>query len=587
MKKWCETSWCCLVMVLVVQMAGCAAPQWMSRKGSRGKDDRKVADIDQRESAKSAKKKEKPKVISEKKKESSVGSEQLAADKSKAKPKADEAITAAESKAKRKSDETIAATERKGRSSIYADAEDFSSKPKRKSDDVLAAADRKPMRASSSVDADEDDFVPKKRKAVEKVAAVDEKAVEPKKSRVKKPPVAEEQDELVASRKPAKRSWADAEETAEVREVSHEENDAGTPEWAQEDQPVAKAGRAKTKRTASLDQGVNDDELTDDPFAFKKDIPKKKPAPAAETVAADDEWPSKETKVQKTAKSAKKQSIRKEASVEETDETDPLLAKKLTDLKPSQASYVNHCPNAKGEVRELVSSLDDKNLEHVKRSIHRLGRIGPDAVAALPALEQLQQHSDGYVRVHAALAVCRVDSITPEAMDTLTSCLKSSDSGLRSFSAAVIAELGPQKGETLEVLAEMLDDRDAYVRLHVAEVLIRYDEWSEQSLKTLLGCLKHRDENIRWLTAYSLAELAPQTPDAVDGLAKCLEDESVKVQIGAAYALGEIGPLSRAAMKDLRKHQKDANPELRAAVVYALEQIEGGPAPEVKQSARR
>jgi len=250
------------------------------------------------------------------------------------------------------------------------------------------------------------------------------------------------------------------------------------------------------------------------------------------------------------------------------------VTRKLSKLKPSQASYTQLCPAAEGDVRELVRSLDDENLEHVKRSLHRLGRLGPDAASALPVLDHFLTHTDGYVRVHAALAMCRIDGVSPIALDTLTGALKATDPGLRSFAAAVIAELGPQSSEATPALATALEDPDAYVRLHVAEVLIRYDDWSETSLDTLLDCLRHRDENVRWLTAYSLAELAPQSPAAVNALVVRLEDDSTKVRIGAVYALGEIGTLAEAALPDLQRHGQDANAELRAAVTYALDQIQ-------------
>lgn len=255
---------------------------------------------------------------------------------------------------------------------------------------------------------------------------------------------------------------------------------------------------------------------------------------------------------------------------------DASVSRQLAELEPSRANYLQLCPQAEGEVRELVGELEADNLEQLMQGIHRLGKLGPDAAAALPALEQLLQHGDGHVRVHAALAVCRIDSVSPAALEALTAELKSDDPALRSFAAAVIAELGPQSGDAMPALVEAMHDTDPYVRLHVAEVLIRYEDHSTEALDALLVCLKHRDENLRWLAAYSLAELAPQSEDAVTALAKRLDDSSAKVQIGAVYALGEIGAMSRTAAAELRRLDHDANPEIRSAVAYALEQIESG-----------
>lgn len=231
------------------------------------------------------------------------------------------------------------------------------------------------------------------------------------------------------------------------------------------------------------------------------------------------------------------------------------------------------CPSARGEVRQLVQSLDSNDLETIKRTIHRLGRMQTDAVAASPALRKLLVHKDGFVRVHAALALVRMQQTSSEVTDTLIFGLRSPDPGVRSFSAAVLAEMGPSSADALPALSAALHDRDGYVRLHVAEVLISHNDWSEQSLQTLIDCLRDRDENVRWLTTYSLAELAPQSFDAVSGLTNSLRDSAPKVRVGAAYALGEVGPLARSAVPELLRCADTNDSELQIAAAYALRQI--------------
>ena len=233
------------------------------------------------------------------------------------------------------------------------------------------------------------------------------------------------------------------------------------------------------------------------------------------------------------------------------------------------------CPDAEGTVRELVASLETEDDEVLKRNIHNLGRLGPDARAALPALVKLQKHPHGAVAVHAALATIRVEGVKPHSLNCLTAAMKSPDPSVRSFSAAVIAGLGPEGQEALPAVAAALNDSDGYVRLHVSEVLIRFDAWQSQALTTLLGCLKDQDENVRWLTTYSLAELAPKSPEVVDALVRTLDDPSDKVCVGAAYALGELGELASPAKDRLRVLTFHANDEVRATAQHALSRIEG------------
>ena len=97
------------------------------------------------------------------------------------------------------------------------------------------------------------------------------------------------------------------------------------------------------------------------------------------------------------------------------------------------------CPDAEGELREQILFLDTSDIEVLKRSVHRIGRMGTDAEAAAPALKQLLKHKDGFVRTHAALALVRMQQSSPEAVQTVVDGLKSSDPGLRSFAAASLS----------------------------------------------------------------------------------------------------------------------------------------------------
>lgn len=244
------------------------------------------------------------------------------------------------------------------------------------------------------------------------------------------------------------------------------------------------------------------------------------------------------------------------------------------DEQPS-VDLASLCPDARGELRDLVRGLKESDTEGLKRGVHRIGRMGPEAQAAAPALIHLLKHKDGFVRTHSALALARMQASPPEAVQTVVDGLKSTDPGLRSFAAAVLAEMGPQADQALTILAESLNDRDGYVRLHAAEVLIRKPQWSYQALDTLLGGLTHKDENLRWLATYSLAELAPESQETIDALLKATHDPVVKVQVGAVYALGEIGPFARSAASELRKlADSSSNQELHSAILYALQQIE-------------
>jgi hypothetical protein len=325
---------------------------------------------------------------------------------------------------------------------------------------------------------------------------------------------------------------------SKIQEVAHKVEDnladlGDMPEWAQPGEQAVKKEVAKASTTAKS-------------FAAEAEAEVHKDAKAVND------------KVQKVKNSVVSKSLPVESEV-----------------SPASVDLVGLCPDAQGELRELVSGLKEADTEGLKRGIHKIGRMGPVAQPAAPALVHLLKHKDGFVRTHSALALARMEASPPDAVQTVVDGLKSTDPGLRSFSAAVLAEMGPQAGEALSTLAESLNDRDGYVRLHSAEVLIRYDRWSYQALETLLGGLSDKDENIRWLATYSLAELAPESQETVEALLKATRDPIMKVKVGAVYALGEIGPFAKSAANELRKLADSAtNQELHSAILYALQQIE-------------
>lgn len=316
--------------------------------------------------------------------------------------------------------------------------------------------------------------------------------------------------------------FASKQSSGAIQEVSHRGEEDDLPAWATETaKPSTKSnavGTAKTKKPAVS------------PAATATNTPKAKATTATDTV--------------------KKQTV------------------------PVKEKYASLCPEAKGEVAELVQKLDSDDMDTVKRSIHRLGRMQGDAVAASPALQKLLLHRDSNVRVHAALALVRMNEVSPFVTETLILALRSPDPSVRSFSAAVLAEMGPRSSEALPALSAAMKDSDGFVRLHVAEVLIRHDDYSQAALETLLKCLRDEDENVRWLATYSLAELAPQSLEAATALERCLSDGSPKVCVGAAYALGEIGPLARSTTTSLKRCANSSDPELQAAVAYALRQVQ-------------
>ena len=509
-----------LVAAMAIQLSGCAQQSsWLSRLTGRDKGDQKLVDVDGKTKSKTATAKKSPTEKSSKDSKGKSTDSQLAK-KPLTTPKSSSGDSSRTEVASAK-ETTVAKTAKKTKEPL----------------DPFLAAELEALDSKGSIASKK--FESKAEAARKTAAAIDPFAeLEP-----------ESEIAQTSARGAQKREAGQSsaiERASRVLEADHKVEDdladlTDLPEWAMAgEKSRAKAEIKQTTQTA------------------KDDLDKAKATTS--------------TGAKKIIRSAEQVQWELENTLKEPAPVSPTSA---AAAKSSAVALLSLCPAAKGEVREQILALNTSDVEGLKRGLHRIGRMGTDAAAAAPAMEQLLKHKDGFVRTHAALALARMQQSTPEVVQTVVEGLKSPDPGLRSFAAATLAEMGPQAGNALAALADSLDDRDGYVRLHAAEVLIRYEQWSYRSLETLLGCLTDKDENVRWLATYSLAELAPESPEAVTALAKAARDPVIKVQTGAVYALGEIGPFAKNAAASLhRLADETSQAELQSAILYALQQIE-------------
>lgn len=517
MNKWYRSCGWMLVAAMMMQLSGCAQrSSWLSRVTGRDKADQKLVDVDGREKSKSSTAKKSSSSKTSRDSDDKSSDSQLA----KKSPSKSKKPTGDSSKSEVASTRDVV-TNRTGKKSNQA-LDPFL-------DEEIASTDSKKALAEKKTETKSD--VGRK-----KTASADPFSEQLPEAEIAQTSAQSQQEKTSDSKEVASR----------VREAAHKSQDSladlpDLPEWALEgeiDRAAATAKQATRSAKSELSQ--------------------------AKTAAT--------TTAKKATRSAEQLQKDLESALKEPAPAGPSSGAGST---PSAATLVSLCPAAKGELRETLRALNTSDSESLKRDLHRIGRMGPEAAAAAPAIRQLLNHKDGYVRIHAALALTRMQQSSPEVIQAVIGGLKSTDPGLRSFAAATLAEMGPGAGEALKILANSLEDRDGYVRLHAAEVLIRYEQWSYRSLETLLECLTDKDENVRWLATYSLAELAPEAPEAVAALAKATRDPVPKVQIGAVYALGEIGPFAKKSAPALHRiADETTNTELQSAVLYALQQIE-------------
>jgi HEAT repeat protein len=224
----------------------------------------------------------------------------------------------------------------------------------------------------------------------------------------------------------------------------------------------------------------------------------------------------------------------------------PLLEEVLkgTDL-PSRIRAAQALYMADGKAEEalpvFLEGLKDRRREVWTQAAVGVGRIGPPAAAAVPALVELLQIDDGF----GAFAL-----------------------------QEALAKIGPA---SIPPLVEMLTSPKTSQQgaIHAGTALGRLGAPAARAVIPLLG---HKEARVRQSACQALAMMGPEARPAVPRLAERLKDTEMSVRTGALNALSHLGPAARSALPQVIEVAQDANFAIRYQCLMALEQIGGDPA---------
>jgi HEAT repeat protein len=213
-------------------------------------------------------------------------------------------------------------------------------------------------------------------------------------------------------------------------------------------------------------------------------------------------------------------------------------------------------------VPSLIEALQSPDVETRFRAAEILGRLGPDASSAVPALlATLREPWNPDVRkknpgvawywdpaCSAAKALGQI-AANEEIVSHLAEMLSSDVAERASSAAAGLGEIGPR------ALAA------------VPKLIIAYER-AQKPGQHMIG---------QSAISQALGQIAPKTasaPAAIAILTKGLDSDDVWVRVGSASALGRFGGDAAGAIPKLRALSQDAPRELRDAVRASLAAIE-------------
>ncbi|MFO1338749.1 MAG: serine hydrolase [Burkholderiaceae bacterium] len=161
------------------------------------------------------------------------------------------------------------------------------------------------------------------------------------------------------------------------------------------------------------------------------------------------------------------------------------------------------------DVATLVQRLRDEDPLVREQAAAQLGRLGPQAAAAVEPLVAALGHEDPYLRGAAAVALGQIGAA---AVPALAQALGRDDAEWRRSAAIALGRLGAPAVEALPALVRLLADPSAPVR-QVAAVtlggLAGLDGVAQAAAPALTRCLSDRDPSVRRSAAEALARVAP------------------------------------------------------------------------------
>lgn len=203
----------------------------------------------------------------------------------------------------------------------------------------------------------------------------------------------------------------------------------------------------------------------------------------------------------------------------------------------------------------------DRQLRHV--ALHALSDLGPAAESATDTVMGQLSAPDAETRRLAARALGNIDFINIRAEDALVTALEDTEPAVRSAALAALVKVGAElPGNALEMLTSFMKSGDTGVRTDAIKALGMLGSEAEQALPVIEAAMTDGAREVRYNAAWALGRMGDAHPERiVPLLATALEaDEDEDVRIQSAWALGQMGEHARAASAVLYAALED--PEL-------------------------
>lgn len=272
--------------------------------------------------------------------------------------------------------------------------------------------------------------------------------------------------------------------------------------------------------------------------------------------------------------------------------------------------------SANPAVPDIARALSDESAFVRGAAAEVLGRIGPNAREALPALlealrtNDLHTLDDGIRQFQSeavASALAKLAPALPEIVPALIKMLREDDR-LKIIVLQILASVGPTAAAACDDIGSILSSTNAPVRLAAARaqwavcpsrrlallpylyelarsngrriresavvLLANIPPITEEGAVVLASLLSEGDDSNCWSILVQLERAGRGNSNAVPAVIKALEDDNPRIVAKAAEVLGEIAEANPSVHEALEKAQQHPFVMVREAAELSLQKIE-------------
>jgi HEAT repeat protein len=225
-----------------------------------------------------------------------------------------------------------------------------------------------------------------------------------------------------------------------------------------------------------------------------------------------------------------------------------------------------------GIIAALTRLLDADTASVRLEAMQALGKFGPAAAGAGPALLQAVQAGEADVRLQALRALTLTQA--PESEQAFRGGLKDTVPEIRKMAAAGLMTTPHLSEASLPELIEALRDPESKVRANAARALMRFAPLAPAAVAPLVENAAHPDDAVRLSVALAL-RAAPRG-EGQTAFEQLLADPNERIRLlVAGFLLGDVPTHERAAVV-LTAALTDPSPRLRKSALELVASL--GPA---------